>query len=63
MSDKKIDRGKLFHKLHQLQKIVTRFIKFGKVGEAAEIEKREKRILNKIKGRNGKKESGKGNDL
>jgi hypothetical protein len=63
MSDKKIDRGKLFHKLHQLQKIVTRFLKFGKVDEASEIEKREKKILNKIKGRNGKKESGKGNDL
>jgi hypothetical protein len=42
MSDEKVNRGILSHKIHQLQKIVSRFLKFGKVEENSERVKEEK---------------------
>lgn len=54
MSNSKVDKGKLFHKLHQLQKTVTRFLKLGQKEEVKDLEIKEKHILEKIKGRHGK---------
>ena len=56
MSSKKIDKGKLYNKLHQLQKLVTRFLKLGKDQEVKGLEIKEKHLLDKIKGKHGKKE-------
>ena len=39
MSEKKKDTGKLFHKLHQLQKRVTRWIKNGSEDKVKEAQK------------------------
>lgn len=50
MSNKKLDKGKIFHKLHQLQKKVTQFLKRGK--EVKDIEVQEKHLIEKIKGKN-----------
>lgn len=49
MSEKKQDKGKLFHKLHQLQKRITRWLKSGKEDKAKEAEIKEKKLLNRIK--------------
>jgi hypothetical protein len=54
MSNSKVDRGRLFHKLHQLQKRVTLFLKTGKFKEVSELEMKEKHLIEKIKGRHGK---------
>jgi len=54
MSQKKVDKGKLFHKLHQLQKLVTRFLKNGEKNSVKEAEMKERHLLEKIKGRHGK---------
>jgi len=54
MSNNKVDKGKLFHKLHQLQKAVTRFLKLDQREEVKDLEIKEKHILEKIKGRHGK---------
>lgn len=51
MSKKKEDKGKLFHKLHQLQKRVTRWITNGYFDKAKEGQHREKELLEKIKGK------------
>lgn len=51
MSNKKTNRGKLFHKLHHLQKLVTRLIKAGKKDEVKMVEVQEKHLLEKIKGK------------
>lgn len=51
MSNKKNDKGKLFHKLHHLQKLVTRLLKMGKKDDAKIIEVQEKHLLEKIKGK------------
>jgi hypothetical protein len=53
MSNKKTDKGKLFHKLHHLQKMVTRLLKFGKKDKMIEVQ--EKHLIEKIKGKNKKK--------
>ena len=57
MSEKKLDKGKLFHKLHQLQKKLFR----SKTNEGHHtviedkiIESREKHLIEKIKGKNKK---------
>lgn len=50
MSENKIDKGKLFNKLHQLQKRLTRFFKNKQKKNAELIEHREKHLLEKIKG-------------
>ena len=47
MSNKKNDKGKLFHKLHHLQKMVTRLLKRGKKDKMVEIQ--EKHLIEKIK--------------
>ena len=49
MSENKQDQGKLFHKLHQLQKRVTRWLKNGQQEKVKEAEAKEKKILNRIK--------------
>lgn len=49
MSEKKEDKGKLFHKLHQLQKRVTRWITNGHTDKVKEGQHREKKLLEKIK--------------
>ena len=49
MSEKKEDKGKLFHKLHQLQKRVTRWITNGHSDKVKEGKHREKKLLEKIK--------------
>lgn len=49
MSEKKENKGKLFHKLHQLQKRVTRWITNGKSDKVKVGENREKKLLEKIK--------------
>ena len=54
MSNSKVNKGKLYHKLHQLQKAVTRFLNLGKKDEVKDLEMREKNLLEKIKGRHGK---------
>ena len=51
MSNKKENKGKLYHKLHQLQKLFSRLIKLGKSDEAKEIEKKETHLIEKIKGK------------
>ena len=51
MSKKKEDKGKLFHKLHQLQKRVTRWITNGYFDKVKEGQHREKELLEKIKGK------------
>jgi hypothetical protein len=56
MSENKINKGKLFHKLHQLQKRVTRWITNGHSDKANGAQHREKELLEKIKG-NPKKHS------
>lgn len=53
MSEKKLDKGKLYHKLHYLQKMVTRLMKMGKKDKSIEVQ--EKHLIEKIKGRNKKK--------
>lgn len=53
MSENKIDKGRFFHKLHQLQKRVTRYLNLGKGDEAKALERREKKILEKIRGKKG----------
>ena len=53
MSNKKTDKGKLFHKLHHLQKMVTRLLNIGKKDKMIEIQ--EKHLIEKIKGKNKKK--------
>ena len=59
MSEKKLDKGKLFHKLHQLQKRLFR----SKTNEGHHtklqdkiIESKEKHLIEKIKGKNKKGE-------
>lgn len=54
MSAKKLDKGKLFHKLHQLQKRVTRWLGNGHEEKIKIAEVREKELLQKIKGKNKK---------
>lgn len=51
MSNKKEDKGKLFHKLHQLQKLFNRLISIGKEKDAKIVEKKEYRLIEKLKGR------------
>ena len=58
MSNKKEDKGKLFHKLHHLQKMVTRLLQRGKKDKMIEIQ--EKHLIEKIKGKNKKKGEGYG---
>lgn len=48
---KKMNKGKLIHKLHQLQKLVTRLIRIGKKDEVKMLETQERRIIEKIKGK------------
>jgi hypothetical protein len=50
MSENKIDKGKLFNKLHQLQKRLARFFKNKQKKNAELIEHRKKHLLEKIKG-------------
>ena len=52
MSEKKLDKGKLYHKLHHLQKMVTRLLKRGKKDKSIEIQ--EKHLIEKIQGKNKK---------
>lgn len=55
MSDKKLDKGKLFKKLHQLQKRITRALTFSHSEEKIKLrEFREKKIIEKINGKNKK---------
>ena len=49
MSEKKDNIGKLFHKLHQLQKRVARWIKNDHPEKVKEAEVKERKILNRIK--------------
>jgi hypothetical protein len=49
MSEKKENKGKLFHKLHQLQKRVTRWLTNGHDDKVKEGKQREKKLLDKIK--------------
>ena len=49
MSEKKQDKGKLFHKLHQLQKRITRWLQNGQSEKVKEAEVKERKILNRIK--------------
>lgn len=49
MSEKKTNKGKLFHKLHQLQKTVTRLLRIGKTDKMIEV--KEKHLIDKIKGK------------
>lgn len=49
MSENKQDKGKLYHKLHQLQKRVTRWLNNGSADKVKEGERRERQILEKIK--------------
>ena len=49
MSEKKLDKGKWYHKLHQLQKRVTRWLKNGEVDKVEEAKKRELKIIDKLK--------------
>jgi len=53
MSKNKTDKGKLYKKLHQLQKRVTRWLSNGSEDKVKEAEYKEKKIIEKIKG-NGK---------
>ena len=50
MSEKKTDKGKLYKKLHQLQKRVTRWLSNGSIDKVKEAEYKEKQIIEKIKG-------------
>jgi hypothetical protein len=56
MSEKKADKGKFFKKLHQLQKRLTRaFMNEGHSEEKTKIRvAQEKKLIEKIKGKNGK---------
>lgn len=57
MSEKKLDKGKLFHKLHQLQKRLFRSKTndgHHSVIEDKIIEAKEKHLIEKIKGKNKK---------
>lgn len=49
MSNNKQDKGKLYHKLHHLQKMVTRLLKLGKKDKMIEVQ--EKHLIEKIKGK------------
>lgn len=49
MSENKTDKGKLYHKLHQLQKRVTRWLNNGQQEKIKEAEVKERKILNRIK--------------
>ena len=49
MSEKKKNTGKLFHKLHQLQKRVTRWVQNDHPEKVKEAEIQEKKILTRIK--------------
>lgn len=53
MSNNKKDKGKLFRKLHHLQKLVTRLFKQGKTDKMIEIQ--EKHLIEKIRGNPKKK--------
>ena len=53
MSKNKQDKGKLYHKLHQLQKTVTRLLGVGKKDKMIEV--KEKHLIEKIKGKPKKK--------
>ena len=53
MSEKKLDKGKLYHKLHHLQKMVSRLLKIGKKDKFIEVQ--EKHLQEKIKGKNKSK--------
>lgn len=55
MSNKKTDKGKLYHKLHHLQKMVTRLLKIGKKEDVKMLEVQEHHLQEKIKGKNKKK--------
>lgn len=55
MSNKKTDKGKLYHKLHHLQKLVSRLLKIGKKDEVKMLEVQEHHLIDKIKGKKGKK--------
>ena len=53
MSESKLDKGKLFKKLHQLQKRITRALTFSHSEEKIKLrEAREKKLIEKIKGKN-----------
>jgi len=53
MSEKKLDKGKLFKKLHQLQKRITRAFTFSHSEDKVKLrEAREKKLLEQIKGKN-----------
>jgi hypothetical protein len=55
MSEKKLDKGKLFKKLHQLQKRLTRAFAFSHSEDKTKVrEAREKKLLEQIKGKNKK---------
>lgn len=51
MSSKKEDKGKLYKKLHTLQKLFTRLMRLGRTDEIKEVEIKEKHIIEKIKGK------------
>ena len=51
MSNKKTDKGKLYHKLHHLQKMVTRLLKIGKKKDVKMLEVKEHHLQEKIKGK------------
>lgn len=55
MSHKKLDKGKLFTKLHQLQKRVTRWLSTGNDDKVKVAEVKEKKLIEKIKGKNRNK--------
>jgi hypothetical protein len=55
MSNKKLDKGKLYHKLHQLQKKLYYWITRSEQHDESDekiVKSRERTLLEKIKGKN-----------
>lgn len=49
MSTKKEDTGKLYHKLHQLQKRIMRWKKNGHIEKIEEIKPKKRKLQDRIK--------------
>lgn len=56
MSNKKMNKGKLYQKLHHLQKLVGRLLKLGKKDDVKMLEIQEHHLIEKIKGKNKRKD-------
>lgn len=56
MSNKKMNKGKFYQKLHHLQKLVSRLLKLGKKDDVKILEIQEHHLIEKIKGKNKRKD-------